>query len=153
MKTFSHSLLSSLLILAGSVALASASPVPSLEVTVSNSAGKTVAKVHDDARGNFTTPPLEPGNYTVLLKSTKSYSGQYAVMINPGKDKFAATVNGQKFSRGGIAARVNVDKPVNLTGSVMDAKSAAAAEAMKKASKPKAPTPTPTVTKPSSMVF
>jgi hypothetical protein len=153
MKTFSHSLLSSLLILAGTVALASASPTPSLEVTVSNSAGKTIAKLRDDSRGNFTTPSLTPGDYTVLFKATKSYPGQYSLMVAAGKSITSAVVRGQKFSQGGIAMRITVDKPMSLTGSVMDAKSAAAAEAMKKASKPKAPTPTPTVTKPSSMVF
>ncbi len=120
MKNFRRSLLLSLLVLFGVASLAYAS-LPSLQVTVSNSAGKLVYKGRTNSQGLFTTANLAPGDYVVQFNSQNLKGRELALVVGAGKKKVVAnSVPGAKFGQGGVAMRVEVDKSMNLTGQVTD---------------------------------
>ncbi len=118
MKTFRCSFLLSLLVFLGLASLAHAAPV--LQVTVSNSAGKIVYKGKTGADGSFATPNLATGDYIVQFNSKGSLKGgPFTIAMNAGKQKVGAdSVPAGKFSRGGVALKVAVDHPMNLTGEI-----------------------------------
>lgn len=120
MKTFRCSFLLSLLVFLGLASLAHAASAPVVEVTVSNSAGKVVYKGKTDAGGAFATPNLAAGDYIVQFNSKGSLKGgPFAVAVNSGKEKMGAdSVPAGKFSRGGVAIKVAVGHPMNLTGEI-----------------------------------
>lgn len=121
MKTLSRSLLLTSLALLGAASLASAA-VPTMDVTVSNSSGKLLFKGKTDATGLFTTKSLAPGSYVVQFNSKSSKGGPFAVVVAAGKKKVVAnSVPASKFSKGGVAMRVEVSKAMSLTGQVAEA--------------------------------
>lgn len=120
MKTFRYSFLLSLLVFLGLASLAHAASAPVVEVTVSNSAGKVVYKGKTDAGGAFATSTLAAGNYIVQFNSKGALKGgPFALVLNAGKQKEGAdSVPAGKFSKGGVALKVAVDHPTNLTGEI-----------------------------------
>jgi hypothetical protein len=121
MKSLSRSVLLSSLALLGAAALASAA-VPTMDVTVSDSAGKLEFKGKTNAQGLFTTKSLAPGNYVVQFTAKTSKGGPYALVVSAGKKKvMAESVPAAKFSKGGVAMRVEVSKGMSLTGQVAEA--------------------------------
>lgn len=122
MKYFARllSVFSFALIGVGSVAYAS---MPALDVTVSNSTDKVVYRGKTGPDGTFATPKLVPGNYVVQFNSKDSLKGgPFAAILSAGKKKVvASSVPAAKFSKGGVAMRVELDKGMNVTGLVAPA--------------------------------
>ncbi|HEY2799561.1 MAG TPA: carboxypeptidase-like regulatory domain-containing protein [Chthoniobacterales bacterium] len=127
MKNFRRSLLFTLLASFSAASLVSASSLPAMQITISNSAGKLVYKGRTNSQGLFTTPSLMPGKYVVQFNATKSLKGrELALVLGTGKKKVVAnSVAGSKFNQGGVAMKVEVDKAMTLTGQVADAATAA----------------------------
>lgn len=128
MKNLRHSLPLSLLIFLSVATLTSAASAPAMEVTVSNSAGKLVYNGKIDAKGIFATPNLAPGSYVVQFNARNSIKGgPFALVVSAGKKKVVAeSVPAGKFSKGGVAMKVDVAREINLTGQVADAGAATA---------------------------
>lgn len=110
-------LLSFLLVAASAVYAAT---VPSMDVTVSDSAGKLVYKGKTNSNGTFSTGKLNPGSYVVQFNANKSsVKGPYALVVSAGKKKVTAeAVEGSKFAAGGVAMKVEVGRGLNITGQV-----------------------------------
>ncbi len=120
MKPFRRSLLFSSLALLGAASIASAT-IPTMEVTVSDSAGKLEFRGKTNSEGLFTTKTLAPGNYVVQFNSKSSKGGPYFLVIAAGKKKVTAeSVPAAKFSKGGVAMHVEVSKAMSLTGQVAE---------------------------------
>ncbi len=105
--------------IAASVASAA---VPPLNVTVSDSAGKTAFKGTTKSEGDFATAKLPPGNYVVQFKATNSAvkNGQYSIVVGAGKKKVVANaLAGEKFLGGGVAMKVEVGAGLNIAGQVV----------------------------------
>jgi hypothetical protein len=92
---------------------------PSLTVTVSDSAGKAAFKGATNAKGTFATGTLKPGGYTVEFKSATAPSGNYALVVSAGSKKVTANaIAGTRFTKGGVAMKIDVGSGVNITGQV-----------------------------------
>ena len=129
MKTIRHSFLVSLLVFFGLVSLLGAASVPSVDVKVSNSGGKVVFKGKTDSSGNFATGKLAPGDYVVQFNGDIK-SGSYALQLSVGKEHVGAdSLPARKFGKGGVAMKVAVAEPTNLTGQLAPAGSLKAAAA------------------------
>lgn len=117
MKTLSRSLF---VLFFSAAALTFAATGPSLQVQVSSSAGKVVFKGNTNGQGVFATPDLAPGNYVVQFNAkAMPQDGPFAVVVSAGKKKVVAdSVPGSKFTKGGVAVRVEVPKEMKLTGQV-----------------------------------
>ncbi|MBA3961897.1 MAG: hypothetical protein H0X40_08355 [Chthoniobacterales bacterium] len=125
MKTLRRSLLFTCLALVSATSLVSAS-VPIMEVKVVTGTGKLVFNGKTDGAGLFTTKPLGPGDYVVQFNSSSSQGGPFAVVVSAGKKKVVAeSVPGSKFTKGGIAMKLKVDKAMSVTGQVAQAGQAA----------------------------
>lgn len=125
MKTLRRSLLFTCLALVSATSLVSAS-VPIMEVKVVTGTGKLVFNGKTDGAGLFTTKPLAPGDYVVQLNSNSSTGGTFAVVVSAGKKKVVAeSVPGSKFTKGGVAMKLKVDKAMSVTGQVAQAGGAA----------------------------
>lgn len=120
MNAFRYSMVAAVL----SVALtAFAADLPSLDVTVSNSAGKLVYKGKTSGNGTFSTPVLDAGQYVIQFNSRGIKPGNYSLVTSAGKKKMVAeAVPAQKFAAGGVAMRLDVDKGLNITGQVTTGK-------------------------------
>jgi hypothetical protein len=93
--------------------------VPSLNVTVLDSSGKTTFKGVTSAKGTFATGTLKPGGYTVQFNSPSTPSGTFALVVSAGSKKVtAAAVSGAKFAKGGVAMKIDVASGLNITGQV-----------------------------------
>jgi hypothetical protein len=95
--------------------------VPSMNVTVSDAAGKAAFKGATKADGGFATEKLQPGNYVVQFtaKSASIKGGQYSVVVAAGKKKVVANaLAGEKFLGAGIAMKVEVGAGLNIIGIV-----------------------------------
>jgi hypothetical protein len=102
-------------------AAANGAGIPTMNVTVSDAAGKLAYKGATKSNGGFATEKLQPGNYVVQLTSKDSAlkSGQYSIVVSAGKKKVVASaVSGQKFLSGGVAVKVDVGAGLNITGQV-----------------------------------
>jgi hypothetical protein len=117
MKNFSRLFLSLASIGLASLTYAS---TPALDVTVSNSANKVVYRGKTGSDGTFATAKLAPGSYVVQFNSKDSLKGgPFAAVLSAGKKKVVAnSVPAAKFSKGGVAMRVEIGKGMNLTGQV-----------------------------------
>jgi hypothetical protein len=110
-----------LVIAAGSFAYGA---VPSLSVTVSDSAGKVAFKGGTNSKGTFATGTLKPGKYAVQFQSSGGNvnGASYAVVISAGTKKVTAdSVDGAKFSKGGVAMNIEVGSGLNVSGQVSEA--------------------------------
>ncbi|HEV2805579.1 MAG TPA: hypothetical protein VGW57_11685 [Chthoniobacterales bacterium] len=93
--------------------------VPSLNVIVSDSSGKTAFKGVTSAKGTFATGTLKPGGYTVQFNSSATPSGTFALVVSAGSKKVTAgAVAGAKFAKGGVAMKIDVGSGLNITGQV-----------------------------------
>jgi Carboxypeptidase regulatory-like domain len=132
MKNFRYTALLSMIVSLGLVVAASAETMSPMQVTVSNSAGKTLHQVNTDSSGAFRTPSLPPGHYTVQFNAKSApKGGPFALVVGEGKN--AAVANGlpaTKFTKGGVAMKVEVGpKAMALTGRVSHAGAAVASGA------------------------
>lgn len=126
MKTLRRSLLFSCLALVSASSLICAS-VPIMEVKISTGAGKLVFNGKTDVAGLFTTKQLAPGDYVVQFSSNSSKGGPFAVVVSAGKKKVVAeSVPGSKFTEGGVAMKLKVDKAMSVIGQVAPVGQAAA---------------------------
>jgi hypothetical protein len=92
--------------------------VPSLNVTVSDAAGKAAFKGSTDKTGAFTTPKVKPGIYDVQFTSSSAVTGNYSITVSSGVKKVsAAGIAGEKFAKG-VALKVNVQNLLNIVGQV-----------------------------------
>ena len=104
------------------VASAAYGAVPSLNVTVSDSAGEMAYKSATNAKGLFSTGALKPGEYVVQFQSKGGEAkGSYALVISAGAKKVTADVDGTKLAKGGVAMKINVGSGLNISGQVTDA--------------------------------
>ena len=94
--------------------------VPQMNVTVSDSSGKTAYKGATDPKGTFATGALKPGGYVVQFNSKgTSKGGKYALVVSAGKKKVVAnSVDGAKFTAGGVAMRIDVGAGLGISGQV-----------------------------------
>jgi hypothetical protein len=95
--------------------------VPSMNVTVSDPAGKAAFKGATKGEGDFATAKLQPGNYIVQFttKNSSVKGGQYSIVVAAGKKKVVANaVAGEKLLGGGVAMKVEVGAGLNITGQV-----------------------------------
>jgi hypothetical protein len=109
-----------LLTLLGSAALATgyAASMPTIDVTVSDSGGKTVYSGKTGANGAFSTGNLPAGNYVVQFISAK-VNGKYAINAAAGKNVMnSESVEGARFKDPGVAIRLKVDSSTKITGQV-----------------------------------
>jgi hypothetical protein len=116
MKHLIRTSLLSIIFLTVTVALGA---VPSLKVTVSDSAGKVAFKGVTNSSGAFATKSLPAGNYVVQFNSSdSSVKGQSLnFIVSAGKKKVTAeAIAGDKLLGGGVAMKVEVGANVNITG-------------------------------------
>jgi hypothetical protein len=120
MKNIILSTLMALMLVVASVAHA-ATPVPPMNVVISDAAGKAAYKGTTNSAGAFSTAKLQAGNYVVQLRSSSPAvkGNYYAVVVSSGAKKVAAnSVPGEKLSGGGVALKVDVGASLNITGQV-----------------------------------
>src|SRR5256886_7162869 len=120
MKQFIRSVLVLTIVLGASVALA----VPSLKVTISDSAGKVAFKGATNTSGAFATKNLPAGNYVVQFNSSdSSLKGQALnLIVSAGKKKVSAeAISGEKLLAGGVAMKLDVGAGLNIAGQVSQA--------------------------------
>lgn len=116
MKNLSRSLFLVVGLFAATVAFGA---VPPLSVTVSDASGKAAYKGTTDKTGAFTTAKVKPGSYIVQLKSASAITGTYAIVLAAGVKKVSAGgVTGEKFSKGGVALKLEVTNLLNIVGQV-----------------------------------
>jgi hypothetical protein len=116
MKNLSRSLFLVVGLFAATVAFGG---VPPLNVTVSDSGGKSAFKGSTDKSGAFTTGKVKPGIYDVQFTSPSAIAGSYAIVVSAGVKKVsAAGIAGEKFAKGGVALKVNVQNLLNIVGQV-----------------------------------
>jgi hypothetical protein len=103
------------------VASIASGAVPSMSVTISDSAGNAAFKGATKNDGGFATAALKPGSYVVQFKTTNAAvkGGQYSIVVAAGKKKVVANaVAGDKFLAGGVAMKVEVAAGSGITGQV-----------------------------------
>jgi hypothetical protein len=101
--------------------------VPTMNVTVSDSAGKAAFKGATKGDGGFATAKLQPGHYVVQFTSKDSSvkGGQYSIVVAAGTKKVVANaVAGEKFLAGGVAMKVEVGSGLNIAGQIVAGASA-----------------------------
>jgi hypothetical protein len=104
--------------LALSIASIAFGGVPSVNVNVADSSGKTTYKGTTNAKGTFETRKLPPGEYVIQFNSPSVPRGtRYAVVVSAGKNtKYANGIAAEKFAGEGVAMKINVLGPLNITG-------------------------------------
>jgi len=98
--------------------------VPSLKVTISDSAGKVAFKGTTNSSGAFATKSLPAGNYVVQFNATDSSLKGQALnfIVSAGKKKVTAeAIAGEKLLAGGVAMKVEVGGNLNITGQASSA--------------------------------
>jgi hypothetical protein len=100
-------------------AVASAA-VPTLNVTVADSSGKTTYKGATDSRGIFASPKMQPGNYSVQFSSKSAPKGShYTLVVVAGTKKTSASaVTAEKLAAGGVAMKIEVKADASIQGQV-----------------------------------
>jgi hypothetical protein len=93
--------------------------IPSINVTVLESSGKTIYKGPTDAKGGFATGVLKPVCYVVQFNSKSApKQSRYALIASAGKEKVVANgIPGEKLIAG-VAVTIAVGPGLNLTGQV-----------------------------------
>lgn len=100
-------------------AVASAA-VPTLNVTVADSSGKTTFKGATDSRGLFASPKMPPGNYAVQFTSKNAPKGShYTLVVVAGTKKTSASaITAEKLAGGGVAMKIEVKGDNSIQGQV-----------------------------------
>jgi len=110
------------LLLLPAFTLASAASLPTVDVAVTNSAGKSVYKGATDAKGTFSTGKLAPGDYVVQFTAKNPGKGNFALAANAGKNQMAAnSVAASRLSDPGVAMKIKVQGDTSITGQVAEA--------------------------------
>ena len=94
--------------------------VPTLNVTVADSSGKTTYKGATDSRGIFASPKMQPGNYAVQFSSKSASAGShYTLVVVAGTKKtFANAVTAEKLAGGGVAMKIEVKANASIQAQV-----------------------------------
>ena len=100
-------------------AVASAA-VPTLNVTVADSSGKTAYKGATDSRGIFVSPKMPPGSYAVQFSSKSAPKGSHytLVLVAGTKKTSASAVTAEKLAAGGIAMKIEVKADASIQAQV-----------------------------------
>jgi hypothetical protein len=116
MKTMTRGALLTLAFAAAATMVSGA--VPSVNVNVADSTGKTTYKGTTNAKGTFETGKLRPGEYVVQFNSGAVPKGtRYALVVSAGKKtKYANGIGAEKFAGEGVAMKIDVVAPLNITG-------------------------------------
>ncbi|MEY2500192.1 MAG: hypothetical protein QOI07_526 [Verrucomicrobiota bacterium] len=104
--------------LAVSAAAMAFGTVPSVNVNIADSSGKTSYKGTTNAKGSFETTKLRPGEYVVRFNSAAVPKGtRYAVVVSAGKKtQYVNGIAAEKFAGEGVAMKIDVVGPLNITG-------------------------------------
>ena len=94
--------------------------VPTFNVTVVDSSGKSAFKGATDSRGIFASPKMPPGNYAVQFTSNSAPKGShYTLVVVAGTKKTSASaITGEKLAAGGAAMKIEVKGNVSIQGQV-----------------------------------
>jgi hypothetical protein len=94
--------------------------MPSVNVTVADSSGKTTTKGVTNASGTFATGALKPGAYVVQFNSASAPSSiRYAFIVSAGKKSMTANgIPADKLAKGGVAMKIDVAAGLNITAQV-----------------------------------
>jgi hypothetical protein len=124
MKTIARCIVVGLIGAAASVASAA---VPSINVNVADSSGKTAYKGITDGRGVFATGKLQPGGYVVHFTSKSApKASKYGLVISAGTKKVSANaIESESLAGAGVAMKINVSAGLNITGQVVEDKNSA----------------------------
>jgi hypothetical protein len=116
MKTVLRSVVIGMLAVVASVAFGA---IPTINVTVLNSSGKTLFKGATDGKGTFATGKLQPGEYVVQFNSKSApKTSRYALIASAGKEKVVANgIAGEKLIAG-VAVTIQVGPGLSVTGQV-----------------------------------
>jgi outer membrane usher protein FimD/PapC len=84
--------------------------VPTLNVAVLDSSGKTTFKGATDSRGIFASPKMQPGNYAVQFTSNNAPKGSHytLVVVAGAKKTSASAITAEKLAGGGVAMNIEV---------------------------------------------
>jgi len=116
MKTIARSIFIGLV--CGAAAICTGA-IPSINVTVLESSGKTIFKGATDAKGAFATRSLTPGEYVVQFNSKSApKQSRYALIAAAGKEKVVANGIPSEKLIAGVAVTIRVGPGLNLTGQV-----------------------------------
>jgi hypothetical protein len=119
MKTIAHSIFIGLV--CGAAAICSGA-IPSVNVIVADSSGKTAYKGATDSRGIFASPKLTPGSYAVQFTSSNAPKGShYTVVVVAGTKKtHASAITAEKLAGGGVAMKIDVGPGRNIQAQVAE---------------------------------
>ena len=95
--------------------------IPALQATVFDADQNVAFQGPLGSDGSFATGSLHPGKYVVQFKTknTAAKNNLYLLVVSAGKKKvIAAAVPGQKFTRGGVAMKVDVGPSSRITAQV-----------------------------------
>lgn len=90
--------------------VAASAAVPTLNVIVADSSGKTAYKGATDSRGLFASPKMQPGNYAVQFTTNNAPKGShYTLVVVAGNKKTSAqAITAEKLAGGGVAMKIEV---------------------------------------------
>lgn len=99
---------------------AASAAVPTLNVAVADSSGKTAFKGSTDSRGIFASPKMQPGSYAVQFSSKNAPAGShYTLVVVAGTKKTSASaVTAEKLAAGGVAMKIEVKGNATIQGQV-----------------------------------
>ena len=100
--------------------VAASAAIPTLNVTVADSSGKTAYKGSTDSRGIFASPKLAPGSYAVQFTSNSAPKGSHytLVLVAGTKKTSASAVTAEKLAGGGVALKIEVKANASIQGQV-----------------------------------
>jgi hypothetical protein len=92
-----------------------------MEVTVLDGSGRIAFNGPLSANATFVTKNVPAGHYVVQLNTNSAAvkNNQYLLVVAAGKKKVIASgVPGEKFMTGGVAMKVDVGSPLQITGQI-----------------------------------
>ena len=94
--------------------------VPTVNVAVADSSGKTAFKGATNSNGVFMTPKLAAGSYAVQFTSSSAPKGShYTLALVAGPKKMSASaVTAEKLAAGGVAIKIEVGAGGSIQGQV-----------------------------------
>jgi hypothetical protein len=94
--------------------------VPTVNIAVADSSGKTAFKGATNSNGVFMTPKLTAGSYAVQFTSSSAPKGShYTLALVAGPKKMSASaVTAEKLAAGGVAMKIEVGAGGSIQGQV-----------------------------------
>jgi hypothetical protein len=91
-----------------------------MNISVSDSSGKTACKGATDSRGLFASPKMGPGNYAVQFTSNSAPKGSHytLVVVAGAKKTSASAITGEKLAGGGVAMKIEVKSNTSIQAQV-----------------------------------